>query len=64
MKGYVLILLLAFTACDQQSSPEGRSKLRDEKLTAELDSLKLQQMAVWDSIASIRAELRQLRERK
>lgn len=64
MKTYALLLLLALAACDQQSSPEGRSKLRDGKLAAELDSLKLQQAAVLDSIASIRSELRQLQKGK
>lgn len=64
MKTYTLLLFLALVACDQQSSPEGRSKLRDEKLAAELDSLKLQQAAVLDSIAAIRVELRQLQKGK
>lgn len=64
MKTYTLLLLLALAACDLQSSPDGRSKLRDEKLAAQLDSIKLQQVAVLDSIAVIRAELRQLQKGK
>ena len=64
MKTFSLLLLLALAACDQQSSPEGRSKLRDEKLAAELDSIKLKQEAILDSIEVIRAELQQLQKGK
>ena len=42
MKTILIMLLFVAVSCGKESSPEGRSKLRDENLQEQLDSLKLQ----------------------
>ena len=63
MKLLTIILLLSLTACGRESSPEGRSQMRDEKLQKELDSLKDQNKAIKDSISIINKELRELKHK-
>jgi hypothetical protein len=48
---FIGIFLLA--ACGRESSPDGRSQIRDEKLQSEIDSLKGQGNILRDSINSI-----------
>jgi len=52
------ILLLA--ACNRESSPDGRSQIRDEKLQKEIDSLKSKNNALRDSINLINNKLKHL----
>jgi hypothetical protein len=61
MKTAVLLLALSLAACGRESSPEGRSQIRDEKLLKEINSLKIQHRALLDSIKIIHAELKDLR---
>ncbi|WP_270087895.1 hypothetical protein [Sphingobacterium sp. SYP-B4668] len=60
MKKFYIIILLALAACGPQSSPEGRSKIRDEKLQEEVADLKNQMNAIHDSVRIIRKELDEL----
>ena len=57
MKVFIILILLAFNACKQESSPEGRSKIRDKKLEQEIIQLKNQNDAILDSIAEINRTL-------
>ncbi len=61
MKKFYVIILLALAACRPQSSPEGRSKIRDEKLQEEVADLKNQMNAIHDSVHIIRKELDELK---
>ena len=61
MKRFTIIFILALTACDRTSSPEGRSQLRDEKLLTGINNLKNQNKAIIDSIKLIRQELNVLK---
>ena len=57
----IVIIMLSIAACGQESSPEGRSKIRDEKIQKEIDDLKEQNDALLDSIRVIKKELKQIR---
>lgn len=61
MKQFVIIILLSLAACNRESSPEGRSQIRDEKIQREIDSLKDQNHAILDSINIIDKELKRLK---
>lgn len=61
MKILIITLLLSLTACGRDSSPEGRSQIRDEKLQSQVDSLKDQNKAILDSIARINKEIKTLK---
>ncbi|WP_428664160.1 hypothetical protein [Runella sp.] len=63
-KYFAIVLLLSCTACSSESSPEGRSKIRDEKLQAEIEHLNRQNRAVLDSLSAIRTELNALKNQK
>lgn len=60
MKAFAVILISTFvlTACNRESSPDGRSQIRDGKIQREIDSLKTQNKALLDSIAVINKKLR------
>ena len=45
----ILISMFALSACNRESSPDGRSQIRDEKIQMQIDSLKKQQTALEDS---------------
>jgi hypothetical protein len=57
MKSIAIIVLLLLVGCSKESSPEGRSKIRDGKLQVEIDSLKLQNKAILEDIRQIKEEL-------
>ncbi|SKA18252.1 hypothetical protein [Sediminibacterium ginsengisoli] len=61
----VFSIAIAFTvaACGRESSPEGRSVMRDEQLQAELNLVKEQNKALLDSIAVFRLELNAMKAR-
>lgn len=63
MKVFAIIFLFALGACNKESSPEGRSKIRDEKLQLEITQLKEQNKAILDSISEINKTLRQLKQK-
>jgi uncharacterized protein YlxW (UPF0749 family) len=52
--------ILLFAACGKESSPDGRSQIRDEKLQKEIDSLKSKDNALRDSINLINTKLKHL----
>nr|WP_288810957.1 hypothetical protein [uncultured Sphingobacterium sp.] len=64
MKKLGVIVLLSLTGCGQEGSPEGRSKIRDEKIQQELADIKEQGRALFDSICMINGELNELRRER
>lgn len=58
MKTVILILLFMVVSCGKESSPEGRSKIRDTNLQEQLDSLKLQNEQFEKDILLIKKELK------
>ena len=57
MKTILIMLLFVVVSCGKESSPEGRSKIRDEKLQEKIDSLKLQNEQIMKDIHLIKKEL-------
>lgn len=57
MKKILIMLLFVVVSCGKESSPEGRSKIRDEKLQEKIDSLKLQNEQIMKDIRLIKKEL-------
>ena len=57
MKTIIMMLLFMVVACGKESSPEGRSKIRDKNLQEQLDSLKLQNEQIQEDIRLIKKEL-------
>lgn len=62
IKLFPLAALLILVACDRQSSPEGRSIMRDDQLRAEINGLKARDSALLDSLVVFRKELEMLRQ--
>ena len=60
---FTLVLLLSLAACNPESSPEGRAKIRHEKVERKLDSLIEQNRAIMDSIHVINKELTELKSK-
>lgn len=60
MKPLIIILFLTLAACGRESSPEGRSQLRTEKLQKQIDSLKVQNKAILDSLSLINEKLKEI----
>ena len=59
----IIILINLFTSCDRSSSPEGRMSIRLENLQKEMiDSLKIQNKAILDSLGKIREDLRKIQQ--
>jgi hypothetical protein len=61
MKIIIITLLLSLFGCGRDSSPDGRSQIRDEKLQSQLDTLKGQNKALLDSITLISKEIKRLK---
>jgi len=61
MKKLVIIMMLSLVACGRESSPEGRSKIRDEKIQREIDDLKDQNNEILDSVDMINKKIKELR---
>jgi hypothetical protein len=57
MKTIILILLFMVVSCGKESSPDGRSQIRDKNLQEQLDSLKLQNEQFKKDILLIKKEL-------
>jgi septal ring factor EnvC (AmiA/AmiB activator) len=64
MKNLIMICLLCLSACNQSSSPDGRSRLRDEEIHKEIEALKTQQNTILDSIRSLDKQLKALKQNK
>lgn len=58
MKTIFMMLLFVVVSCGKESSPEGRSKIRDEKLQEKIDSLKVQNEQIIKDIRLIKKELK------
>lgn len=50
--------VLLFWGCGRESSPEGRMTMKVEDLQKQLDSLKVQNAAILDSLGSINKKLK------
>lgn len=57
MKTVIVMLLFIVGSCGKESSPEGRSKIRDTNLQLQLDSLKLENAQIKSDIQLIKKEL-------
>lgn len=57
MRTVIMLLLFIVIGCGKESSPEGRSKIRDNNLQEQLDSLKLQNKQIQEDIQLIKKEL-------
>jgi len=63
MKILTLIFLFLITSCGRESSPNGRSQIRDENLQKEIEILKNQNIAILDSITLINQELKKIKDK-
>ena len=63
MKILTIVFLLSLSACGRESSPEGRSQIRDEKIQQDVNILRIQNIAILDSIRIIRKELNELKHK-
>jgi mevalonate kinase len=63
MRSLAIITLVFLAACNKDSSPEGRFKMRTEQLEARLDSLANQNKAILDSIGVINQKLKELKNK-
>ena len=60
---FILFCVLTLSACDRNSSPEGRMSMKIESLQKNLiDSLQKQNRAILDSLSKIRKELNEIKE--
>jgi hypothetical protein len=64
MKIIAFIFMVLLSACNPESSPEGRSRIIDKKLKDEISILKAQSRDIRDSIRKINEELRLLKNVK
>lgn len=56
------ICILAITACDRSSSPEGRMSIKIDSLQKEMiESLQQQNRAILDSLGKIREDLNEIK---
>ena len=62
MKILTILFFLFLTACGRESSPDGRSQIRDENLQKEIELLKNQNIAILDSITVINQELKKIKD--
>lgn len=62
---FIVISILAMSACDRNASPEGRMSIKLEDLQKEMiDSLKQQNRAILDSLGKIREDLNEIKQLK
>ena len=61
MKATILIFVLAIAACGQNASPEGRLTTKIESLEKELDSVKMQNAAILDSVRNLNEAIRKMK---
>lgn len=57
---FALSLVVLLTACDSNSSPEGRMTNKVEEVRREFDTLKLQNERILDSLGKINERLQKL----
>ena len=62
---FILFCTMTISACDRNSSPEGRMSMKIESLQKNMiDSLQKQNRAILDSLSKIRKELNEIKEQK
>jgi nucleoside-triphosphatase THEP1 len=60
----ISMCIAQLSSCDRNASPEGRMSMKLESLQKEMiDSLRRQNKAILDSIGSLRAEIKELRQK-
>jgi len=60
---FILFCMFTISACDRNSSPEGRMSMKIESLQKNMiDSLQKQNRAILDSLSQIRKELNEIKE--
>ena len=57
---FAISLVVLLTACDSNSSPEGRMTNKMEEVRREFDTLKLQNERILDSLGKINERLQKL----
>ncbi|MGM8362555.1 hypothetical protein ACSV4D_11635 [Flavobacterium sp. ARAG 55.4] len=57
MKTIIVMLLFGVVGCGKESSPEGRSKIRDTNLQEQIDSLKLENAQIKTDIQLVKEKL-------
>ncbi|MFL9831480.1 hypothetical protein ABS764_11540 [Flavobacterium sp. ST-87] len=57
MKTIIVMLLFVVVGCGKESSPEGRSKIRDTNLQEQIDSLKLENAQIKTDIQLVKEKL-------
>jgi hypothetical protein len=62
----LLAILLTFCllGCDRSSSPEGRSKLRDNELSEKIEQLNKKQLVILDSLQILDQKIEALKNAK
>ncbi|MDM8176909.1 hypothetical protein QT327_21590 [Olivibacter sp. 47] len=60
MRALAMIFLFAISACGRESSPEGRSIIRDKQIVEQLDSLKRQNHVLLDSLGALNKRIEKL----
>lgn len=61
MKILLTILMVLSLGCTENSSPEGRMKMKSADLQKQIDELKMQQIAILDSLQAINQNLKSLK---
>ena len=61
MKLVIISLLFLLFACGPESSPEGRSRIRDEKIQKQVDSMVHQNQAILDTLTQLRKDLQKIK---
>ena len=64
MRLLLFIIAISLTACGSNSSPEGRMTNKVEELRKELDSLKMQNASILDSLGKINQHLQKIEGNK
>ena len=64
MKALLIIFLFAISGCGSESSPEGRSIVRDKQIVEQLDALKQQNCVFLDSIGALTKRIEKLERRR
>ncbi|MFC6101612.1 hypothetical protein [Olivibacter domesticus] len=64
MKALLIIFLFAISGCGRESSPEGRSIIRDKQIVEQLDALKQQNRLFLDSVGILTKRIEKLERRR
>ncbi|RZK78547.1 MAG: hypothetical protein EOO92_10900 [Pedobacter sp.] len=63
MRTLIALILISLAACNPESSPEGRSKIRDLNLDAKIDSLKQHDKILLGRIDSLAKQIELLKKK-